>query len=88
MKLWVYILVYGNIYNYDICFLFCSQTRKRSAPNSDDEGVAKPAKRATVDTLSPTEEAPPTIELPAESANGLSKNKSSDSTCSVTSNER
>ena len=70
------------------------QARKRSAPGSDDEGVQKPAKRATVDTLSPTDCAP---QLPTPTSNEnetvevspseLNKSKSSDSTCSVNSNK-
>ena len=62
--------------------------------------MQKPVKRATVDTISPTEDVPSVGELatptsdkqPKESGevsptDGLNKNKSSDSMCSVNSNE-
>ena len=72
------------------------QARKRSAPGSDDEGVQKPAKRATVDTLSPTE-CEAQLPMPTSNKNldvtvevsrsELNKSKSSDSTCSVNSDK-
>lgn len=60
--------------------------RKRSAASSGDEDVEKPAKRATIDTLSPTEDVPDTPQLPTPTSNDVTKSKSSDSTCSVKSN--